>query len=288
MEKGLSSIKLFFLIVITLFFFSTSSLLARAALLDNNIDAFSFTFFRLLFGTITLLIILYLKTNSLDLKLKHNWISSFFLFLYAIAFSYSYINLDAGVGTLILFAVVQLILMITAIIKKEIITLQKAIGLLFAFVGLIYLLMPDEKLDISLFHSMLMVISGFAWAFYTILGRNTKNPLVHTSDNFVKATFISLIYYLLFVENINYNFYGIFLAFLSGGITSSIGYLIWYFILPKIKIISSGLIQLIVAPLSIFLSVLILDEIFTFKLFISTDFILFGIAIAILNSKNKR
>ncbi|WP_320035585.1 DMT family transporter [Halarcobacter sp.] len=288
MEKKLSTIKLFFLIILTLFFFSTSSLLARAALLDNNIDAYSFTFFRLLFGTITLFIIFFFKNKTIDLKLKNNWFSSSFLFIYAMTFSYAYINLDAGIGTLILFAVVQLLIMLVALIKKETITKQKLLGLCFAFVGLIYLLLPDEKLNISIFHSMLMIISGLAWALYTILGKNTKTALIHTSDNFLKATFISIVFYLIFIDNINFNFYGVFLAFLSGGITSSIGYLMWYYILPKITMVTSGIVQLIVPPLSIFLSVLILDELFTFKLFLSTDLILFGIAIAILNSKRKR
>lgn len=287
MEKKLSDKKLFFLIIITLFFFATSSLLARAALQDNNIDAFSFTFFRLLFGTLTLLIILFMKNKSIPLKPEKNWLSSIFLFLYAICFSYSYINLDAGIGALILFAIVQLLIISIAIIKKETINKQKVLGIFLAFLGLLYLLAPDEELRLSMPHVFLMVISGFGWAFYTILGKNTITPLNHTSDNFLKATIISIGFYFIFIDDFYFNSYGVFLAFLSGGITSSLGYLMWYFILPKIGIATSGIIQLIVPPMSIFLGVILLGEIFTVKLFLSTIIILIGIAISILFSRKK-
>ena len=277
--------KLFILILITLFFFSTSSILARAALIENYIDAFSFTFIRLLSGALVLLTILYFKEKKLDIGLKKNWISSFMLFLYAITFSYSYINLDAGLGALILFAVVQLFIIIFALLKKESLTLQKGIGITLAFLGLFYLLFPEESISLSFFHVCLMIVAGLAWGMYTILGKDCTNALQHTADNFTKSLLFVGIFYLLFVSQTYMNFNGIALAFISGGITSALGYAIWYYILPKIQIITSGIIQLIVPPIAIFLGVLLLNEEFTFKLFISTDIILTGIAIAILSKK---
>ena len=59
------NLKLLILICLTLFFFSTSSVLARAALINNAIDPYSFTFFRLFFGALTLLIILFIKEKKL-------------------------------------------------------------------------------------------------------------------------------------------------------------------------------------------------------------------------------
>jgi len=277
--------KLFILILITLFFFSTSSILARASLIENYIDAFSFTFIRLLSGALVLLTILYFKEKKLDIGLKKNWISSFMLFLYAITFSYSYINLDAGLGALILFAVVQLFIIIFALLKKESLTLQKGIGITLAFLGLFYLLFPEESISLSFFHVCLMIVAGLAWGMYTILGKDCTNALQHTADNFTKSLLFVGIFYLLFVSQTYMNFNGIALAFISGGITSALGYAIWYYILPKIQIITSGIIQLIVPPIAIFLGVLLLNEEFTFKLFISTDIILTGIAIAILSKK---
>ena len=111
-------LKLFIFIAISLLFLSANSIIARMALITQNIDAFSFTFLRIFSGTILLLIIYFLKNKKLDLNMKKNWFSSFMLFLYAICFSYSYVNMYAGVGTLILFAVVQLSMIFIAIFYK--------------------------------------------------------------------------------------------------------------------------------------------------------------------------
>ena len=275
------NLKLVILICLTLFFFSTSSVLARAALLDNSIDPYSFTFFRLFFGALTLLIILYFKERRLNLSLNKNWHTSFMLFMYAICFSYAYINLDAGLGALILFAVVQLTIIIAALLKKEHIDFKKALGIVIAFSGLIYLLYPSQSFDISIYHSILMMLSGVAWGFYTIFGKKSSNATLNTTDNFTKSLLYLLIFFAFFVENVNISTYGLALAFISGGITSSLGYLLWYYILPNIKIMTSGILQLLIPPLAIFLGVMFLDEELSATLIISTILILLGIYISI-------
>jgi len=280
------NLKLFILISITLFFFSTSSLLARAALLDNSIDAYSFTFFRLFFGALTLLVILYIKEKRLNLTLTKNWHSSFMLFLYAICFSYAYINLDAGLGALILFAVVQLTVIIVALLRKETLSLKKSLGIGIAFFGLVYLLFPSEGFELSIYHSFLMMISGIAWGFYTIFGKASSNATLNTTDNFVKSLAYLILFFAFFVDDLHYSSYGISLAFISGGITSAIGYLLWYYLLPNLKIITSGILQLLIAPIAIFLGVLFLNEELSFKLILSTIIILSGIFIY-LKSKEK-
>lgn len=279
--------KLFILILITLFFFSANSILARTALLENYIDAYSFTFIRLFSGTIVLLAILYIKEKTLAIKLKENWISSFMLFLYAITFSYSYLNLDAGIGALILFAVVQLFIIFIALVKKETLNRKKSIGIILAFAGLFYLLYPEESYKLSFIHVLLMVIAGISWGFYTILGKNSTNALQHTADNFLKSLVFITAFYFIFVSQTYITLNGIILASISGAITSALGYSLWYLILPKIQIITSGIIQLLVPPIAILLAVIFLNEELSFKLFISTDIILAGISIAILSKRKK-
>lgn len=273
------NLKLIILITITLFFFSTSSLLARAALLNSAIDPFSFTLFRLFFGALTLIIILYFKEKKLNLSITKNWHSSFMLFLYAICFSFAYINLDAGLGALILFAVVQLTIISVALLKKERLDFKKSLGIILAFVGLIYLLFPSKGFEISIYHSLLMVVSGIAWGFYTIFGKNSSNATLTTTDNFVKSLIYLALFFAFFVSNLNISTYGVILAFISGGITSSIGYLLWYYLLPNMKMVTSGILQLLIPPIAIFLGVVFLNEALTFKLILSTIIILLGIFI---------
>lgn len=281
LEKKISPLNLFLLTSLTLIFFAANSLLCKAALVDNHIDAFSFTFLRLFFASVVLLLILLVTQRKVDINIKTNWLNAFFLFLYAIAFSYSYINLDAGLGALVLFASVQLTIVAYAFFKKEQISSKKIFGIILAFSGLVYLLFPKDDFSISIFHFFLMVISGIGWGFYTILGKKSQNVLKDTSDNFIKALLFVLAFFLFFVDFTKFSSYGVFLAFLSGGIASGIGYSLWYFVLRNIQIVTASAIQLIVPVIAIFLSILLLEEKLTFSLIFSSILILSGIFIAI-------
>lgn len=207
------------------------------------------------------------------------------LFVYALSFSYSYLNLDAGLGALILFAIVQLTVILVAICSKEKVNAQKIFGISMAFAGLVYLLFPKENFELSLPHAFLMMMSGLAWGFYTILGKKSTHALEHTSENFVKSLVFIGLFYLFFVDTISMSFYGIFLAIISGGVTSALGYTLWYTIVPKIDITTSGVIQLLVPPIAILQSILILDEKLTLTLIFSTIVILMGIFIALYRKK---
>ena len=53
------------------------------------------------------------------------------------------------------------------------------------------------------------------------------------------------------------------------------------------QVLTASVLQLIVPVLAIFLSVIILDEVLSFELLISTFIILFGIFIALFRKKSK-
>ncbi len=277
--------KLLILIFISLLFLSANSILCKMAISTQNIDAYSFTFLRIFSGAIFLLFIYFYKNKNLKLDFKRNWISSFMLFSYAICFSYSFINMYAGVGTLILFAVVQLSMILIALFYKEKLTINKIVGVLIAFAGLVYLLYPKEDFSISFFHSFLMIIAGISWGVYSVLGKKSTNATYNTTDNFFKASIFTIIFGFLFIDIFKVDLFTFFVAITSGMITSALGYLIWYEVLPRIEIITASILQLLVPIIAIFLSVLILNEKITFELFISTFIILFGIFIALYKKR---
>lgn len=274
-------LKLFILIFIALLFLAVNSILCKMAISTQNIDAFSFTILRIFSGTILLLGIYFYKNRNLKFDMKKNWLSSFMLFLYAICFSYSYINMFAGIGTLILFAVVQLSMILIALFYKEKLTINKVLGIIVAFGGLVFLLYPKEDFSLSFFHAFLMIIAGIAWAIYSVIGKSSTNALLNTTDNFFKATIFTIIFMIFFISEFKFDLYTSFLAVISGAITSALGYLIWYEVLPKIQITTASVLQLIVPILAISLSVIILNENFNFELGISTFIILFGIFLAL-------
>jgi len=278
--------KLLTLTLTALLFLALNSILCKAALVNDYIDAYSFTFFRLFFGALTLVLIYYYKNKIFSISFKKNWITSFMLFIYAICFSYAYISLDAGLGTLLLFGVVQITMLISSLFLKEKISLQKLFGMILAFAGLAYLLYPKESFELSYIHVLLMTLSGIAWAFYSILGKKSTDAVFNTMDNFVKASLIALVFYIFInLDNLHLSLNGILLAFISGSITSAIGYVIWYKVLPQMQIITASVIQLLVPIISIIFSVIFLSELFTFNLTLSTIIISLGILLAIFSKK---
>lgn len=282
-------LKLVALIFIILVFFALNSILTRMAIATQNIDAFSFTFLRIFAAMFMLLAIYFYKNKNLKISLKTNYLSGLMFFLYAIFFTYSYLNMAAGIGTLILFAVVQLTMIFFALFLNEKLTLNKILGIAIAFFGLFYLLYPKDDFTISYFHTFLMILSGVAWAIFSILGRKSKNALLNSTDSFFKAFIITLIctiFYMIFFPNsFKIDLYTSILALFSGAITTAFGASLWYFIMSKIELITASVVQLLIPVIAIFLSVLFLNEALTFELVISTIIILFGIFIALYKKR---
>ncbi len=286
MRKDLTkSSNLLLLNIVALIFLASNSILCKLAIVNEYADAYSFTFLRLVFASLTLYFIVSLKYRRIILTKNKNWFSAFFLFLYAITFSYAYLDLDAGLGTLILFALVQLTMISYAIFTKEKISIKQFIGIVIALLGLIYLFYPKDDFTLSIQSFILISLAGISWGVYTILGKSSKNALKDTNDNFLKTIPFLLLYLLIFPININITTDGLILSFLSGAVTSAIGYVIWYKILDNISIITAGVIQLIVPIIAIILSIVLLDELLTSTLIISTLLIIIGIYLTISKSR---
>ena len=284
-----NNLKLIGLISLALVFFASNSVLARMAISTQNIDAFSFTFLRIFSATAVLSLVYLYKNRNLKIDLKTNYLSGFMFFLYAICFSYSYINMLAGIGTLILFAVVQLSMIIMALFSNEKLSVKKVIGIAIAFGGLLYLLYPRNDFSISYFHTFLMFLSGLGWAIFSVLGKKSQNATLNATDSLFKALFFALVfgifYILFFLNTLKIDFLTSIMAIVSGSITTAFGVFIWYAVLPKIQIITASIIQLIVPIIGIFLSILLLDEEVTFDLVVSTVLILLGIFLALRKRK---
>lgn len=285
MLKEQKFVSLFFLTLLTLTFFALNSIFCRIALLNNLIDAYSFTGIRLISGAITLLIILLLKNKKYSFKTQTSWKGGIYLFIYAIFFSYSYINIDAGLGALILFGVVQITMILIGIYKGEKLSFQKLFGVIFAFLGLVYLLIPSKEFSLPILSATLMIISGIGWAYYTVSGKVKGDKVLLTTNNFIKASFLVVLSLPLFINFIQLSTIGTFYAILSGSITSAIGYFLWFYVVNKLDIITSSVIQLSVPLIAIFLGVLILNENLTSKLVISSSIILIGIFISIYKKR---
>ncbi|MDX9795354.1 MAG: DMT family transporter [Arcobacteraceae bacterium] len=282
----------FFVTALALLFLSANSVLCKLAFFNQGIDPFSFSAIRLISGAITLLLCvsLFSKTSfswhNYAIK-KTQFISSGLLFLYAIAFSYSYVLIDTGVGALILFGTVQIAMIAYALLTKQNVGVFKIIGGGIALFGLGYLLLPTSSSSVSLKGALLMALAGLAWAFYSIIGKNTQHPLLSTSYNFSYSVLFVILFALISFPQIHLSAQSFLYAIISGSLTSGIGYVLWYMVVTKIETSTASIIQLIVPVLATVGGVVLLDEALTWHIVIASTIILSGIALLALQ-KEKR
>lgn len=280
-----NNIKIVLSTLFALLAFAANSVLCRLALDEKAIDAASFTTIRLLSGIFILLMIMMLtrKANSQEVavKSKGSWLAAAMLFIYAVAFSFAYISLDTGTGALILFGAVQITMIITSVISGNKLHWSEWLGLALAFSGFVYLIIPSLSTP-SLAGFILMSVSGMAWAFYTLLGRTSKNPLGDTTYNFIRTLPFLLVLVIFALNNPHITSLGVVLAILSGAIASGIGYFVWYIALTGVSVSQAAVVQLFVPIIAAIGGIIFTNELITQRLVESSTLVLGGILTVIL------
>lgn len=264
--------------------FAANSVLCRLALGTDSIDPTSFTSIRLISGAIVLFTILIITKKTPKLLSNKNWFSSGMLFLYAAAFSFAYLTLDTGTGALILFGAVQITIIAHSIFSKNKLNTLEWLGIALSFFGFVYLILPGVSAP-PIEGFILMTTSGIAWGVYTIKGYNSKVPLMDTSINFIMALPFVALLLILTLKNLHLTNQGILLAIFSGGITSGVGYAIWYMAIKGLTSTQTAVVQLTVPALAAFGGVLFMSEVITIRLVIASILILGGVLLVTLFKK---
>jgi len=289
----MSLTRLFILTFLTLTAFAANSLLARAALASGQMGAAEFSLIRLISGAVILTGLISLKGGAdqshqysqTPKNLSYIWGGATALCLYAVFFSFAYLELNTGTGALCLFAAVQLTIIGYAGWKKEL-GRRDIIGSLIAFTGFVILIGPSIGTP-SAQGFILMSISGIAWGVYTLLGRKASAPLLHTQQNFIKASLLALPLMVLILPESQITTQGIALAIGSGALASGVGYAIWYSVLPHLKASLAASLQLLVPILAAFMGRLFLGETLSLRFWISLIIILGGLWIVTAMKKTE-
>lgn len=258
--------------------FAGNSLLCRAALRDSQIDPASFTALRLFAGALALWLLVYMRKRPSSSS--GSWRGALALFAYAVSFSYAYLNLDAGAGALLLFGAVQLSMIAWGMLHGERLHRGQTVGMLLAGAGLVALLLPGTSAP-PLSASLLMVLAGAAWGAYSLLGKGVADSLAATAGNFIRTLPIVILLCLLAMNSLEWDSAGVIYALLSGGLTSGIGYAIWYAALPGLGATQAASVQLSVPLLTALAGSLLLGEPLTGKLLVAGLAILGGIALVL-------
>jgi drug/metabolite transporter (DMT)-like permease len=276
----------YLLIALAMVAFAGNSILCRLALGEQTIDAASFTALRLLSGAVMLALILAQRKHGFSLN-KINPLSTSMLYLYAVCFSFSYINLSVATGALLLFGAVQITMIGFALLKGERPGATAWVGIVTAFAGLIYLLLPGVSTP-PLFSAMLMIIAGIAWGIYTLRGKGAKQPLVETGWNFIGTIPLALLTLLLFQDSIHLTTDGVILACVSGALASALGYVIWYSVLPHITPTNAATVQLSVPVIAAFGGLALVGEAISLRLVVASLLVLGGIYMTIHSAAKTR
>ena len=271
-------------IVLAMLAFAANSVLCRFALAEQQIDPFSFSLIRVSSGALMLLLLWSLSRTRC--AIQWNYYSALALAVYMAAFSYAYIKIDAGVGALLLFGSVQLSMVVYAVLHGEKLNLARALGLLIALIGIVILLVPGARAP-HFASCLIMMLSGLAWAVYSILGKTISSPLSSSLGNFLLAVPLMAIGYFIFKQDTYISTEGIGLAIVSGAFTSSCAYVLWYSIVQHIDRINASVVQLSVPCLAIIGGSLFIGEAISVRIMVSAGIVLLGILLVIYAGHNK-
>jgi len=285
------SLKASVLTLFALLAFAGNSIICRLVLGEHLLDAAGFTIIRLLSGILVLLIITKLfnqpqeaEINTIETSTRGSWLGAFCLFIYAVTFSFGYISLDTGTGALVLFGAVQITMIMANFFSGHKFHYSEWLGISIAFSGFSYLVLPSLALP-SLTSFILMTISGIAWAFYTIKGRSSQNPMRDTAYNFLRTFPFILVLILFTYQEVYLTKQGILLAVISGAVTSGIGYAVWYSALKGLSVTQAAVLQLLVPVLAAIGGIVFVNEILSLRLMVSSLMVLGGIFMVVLGKR---
>ncbi|WP_170758368.1 DMT family transporter [Ruegeria lacuscaerulensis] len=280
--------RLFLLTVLTMCAFAANSILNRLAIDSGYSEPASFAVVRVLAGAVVLALLVFLKAGGLPLRNRRRIAGAGSLSLYMIGFSVAYLTLDAGLGALILFGVVQITMFAVTSVTGNTPTARQIAGAAIALAGLAYVLWPTGAVQVSPVGAALMTAAGVGWAIYSLVGRSEPDALAGTAANFVVALPVTALSLLATKGEWHMTGAGYFLAALSGGVTSGMGYALWYRVLPQLAPATAAVVQLSVPVIAIVGGVILLGETASLRLILGAGLVLGGIALAVLRLKPRQ
>lgn len=269
------------LTALTMTAFAANSVLNRIGVATYGMDPMAFAVIRTGAGALMLAVLVLMRGQGrIALGNRKRLAGAVALALYMLGFSWSYLTLGAGLGALILFGVLQVVVFVWAVIEGQRIPTIRWIGASVAMVGLVVLLWPGGGAAVPVAGAMAMVLAGVAWAVYTLLGRGEPDALGATAGNFILC-FPMVVGALAFSNLGTMTLEGVITAVIAGAVTSGMGYACWYRCLPQLATITAAVAQLSVPVIAVAAGVVLLAEPLTGRLIIAGILVLGGIAISL-------
>ncbi len=260
-ESNMNRLVLAAMTIVVLIAFAANSVLGRMALkpaAGELIDPATYTTIRVTCGAIVLFLVRLVRQPRTETRGEPTLLETsrwfvrsraqapFMLTMYAVAFSFAYVKLDAATGTLILFAFVQLTMVSLAAMRGERPRVAEILGLSVASGGLVFLMSGSGSTFAVSQESLMMAAAGIGWGAYSMLGRGSTDPISDTARNFAKSVplVVGVSVLVLLGSSPRLTQRGFLLAAASGGLTSGLGYVLWYSVLPQLRTAQAAAVQL--------------------------------------------
>jgi drug/metabolite transporter (DMT)-like permease len=276
--SGALVVRTFTFTLLALVAFASNSLLARLSLGTGAIDAATFTAIRLFAGAAVLVALVRIRDGRWAALRGGGALGPCALFVYAVPFSLAYVRVGAAVGALVLFGVVQLTMVGYGLAAGERPSPRTWAGLALATGGLVLLTAPaatrPDPLGVAL-----MAVAGAAWAVYTLAGRSSREPIAANARSFLWSSPLALLVVLAAPATIVASSRGVLLALVSGGVTSGLGYVLWYRALPRLSVTQAAVAQVGVPVIAAAGGVALLGEPLSLRLLLAAAAVLGGIGL---------
>ena len=268
--------------------FAANSLLTRAGV-AGGADPLAFAALRAVSAAAILLVLLIWRgrkrwPSEEASRPSVSWrpgLPALWLAIYLLGFSFAYEGTDAGTGALILFGTVQVVMFAAALSERP--GPRRWAGTALALGGLA-LLAGGAATPVAV---AAMTAAGAGWAFFTLAGRRSADPLSNTAAAFVHASGPLALAWLL-VGGGGLSAPGAALALASGAVASGLGYAAWYAVLPRLERSFAALLQLSVPALALIAAWPLLAEVPAPRSLAACALILGGVAFGLVAPARRR
>ncbi|UWQ96669.1 DMT family transporter [Rhodobacteraceae bacterium M385] len=257
------------LVCVVLVAFAANSILNRMAVGGAEIDALLFALVRAFAGAVMLTVLVLARRRGLPVFRAARIVGAGSLTLYLVGFSIAYVQMDAGLGALILFGGVQVTMFAGSLFEGERPPLRRWIGAALALAGLTWLSWPTGPTALPAVAVIAMLVAAVGWGIYSLAGRRALDPMAETGANFIWSVPPLLLLTMLRpaqIDGVETTPLGFALAIVAGAVTSGLGYALWYSVLPRLGGSTSALLQLTVPIIAMAAGVALLDEVVTWRM----------------------
>jgi drug/metabolite transporter (DMT)-like permease len=173
---------------------------------------------------------------------------------------------------------VQVTMFAGALWSREVVPVQRWAGAGLALGGLALIAAPGAADGVPL---ALMAFAGLGWGVYSLVGRGAEDPLAATAWNFLLS--VPPVLVLGWAVGVaRPDALGVVLAVLSGGVTSGLGYALWYAVLPQLGAARAAVAQLTVPVIAALGGAALLAELPGVRFWLASVLVLGGVALASL------